>query len=406
MKTLFYYLFSWMFATFNVANYGAVGDGVTDDTNAIKACLAAAQTAHGNVYFPKGVNGVYLINKNSGVPILTFDISTSTNTAIYGDNVTLLTNKDTATTQLVITATLRSVGFTITGINFLNKHDPMQMPTCAVQFEGTGSNLIDTTYILGCSFDGFSTAVVEQGMQGILMDQDHFRAWNGHNSAETNNTPATWVLWADNVNGQCYNVTVQNCDFNGYTGTGTMTAPRPMDGSTYGYPYGLNFWFNSIANISQEGIFVQAPTTNTSTTAPILIQNNFVDCTILPGWTDSAGGKHNYNYGIRVDCGYATIDNNKIRNYTSGIMCRPIDYSGFQATNTTITNNKESQGQDTTIYSVSGGIIVSAASGKPYLNMNISNNKSYGVESSPISLSNVTSPTQLNNYWTKPILAF
>ncbi len=39
---------------FNVKDYGAVGDGVTDDTAAIEACIAAAVagTGHGLVYFP------------------------------------------------------------------------------------------------------------------------------------------------------------------------------------------------------------------------------------------------------------------------------------------------------------------------------------------------------------------
>src|SRR5574343_75169 len=38
---------------FNVLDYGAVGDGSTDDTTAIEACIAAAAAAgHGQVYFP------------------------------------------------------------------------------------------------------------------------------------------------------------------------------------------------------------------------------------------------------------------------------------------------------------------------------------------------------------------
>jgi hypothetical protein len=40
--------------TFNVQGYGAVGDGVTDDTIAIQAAFTAAVTAGGVVYFPPG----------------------------------------------------------------------------------------------------------------------------------------------------------------------------------------------------------------------------------------------------------------------------------------------------------------------------------------------------------------
>ena len=40
---------------FNVIDYGATGDGTTDDTAALKRTVAAAQVAGGEVYLPKGV---------------------------------------------------------------------------------------------------------------------------------------------------------------------------------------------------------------------------------------------------------------------------------------------------------------------------------------------------------------
>jgi hypothetical protein len=46
---------------FDVTLYGAKGDGVTDDTNAIKAALAALVThGRGRLYFPHGAAGMYL----------------------------------------------------------------------------------------------------------------------------------------------------------------------------------------------------------------------------------------------------------------------------------------------------------------------------------------------------------
>ena len=47
-------------ACFNVKDYGAVGDGKTDDGNAIQAAAQAAQTARGVLYFPEGT---YLVGK-------------------------------------------------------------------------------------------------------------------------------------------------------------------------------------------------------------------------------------------------------------------------------------------------------------------------------------------------------
>ena len=42
-------------APFNVLDYGATGDGVTDDATGIQAAITAAAVAGGAVYLPSGV---------------------------------------------------------------------------------------------------------------------------------------------------------------------------------------------------------------------------------------------------------------------------------------------------------------------------------------------------------------
>ena len=51
--------------TYNVIGYGAVGDGVTDDTAAIQACIEDVPEEGGQVYFPSGVYVVSITHGDS-----------------------------------------------------------------------------------------------------------------------------------------------------------------------------------------------------------------------------------------------------------------------------------------------------------------------------------------------------
>ena len=53
---------------FNVMNYGATGNGSTDDTEAVQAAIKAAEPAGGTVYFPVGH---YLVTPSGSTPALT-----------------------------------------------------------------------------------------------------------------------------------------------------------------------------------------------------------------------------------------------------------------------------------------------------------------------------------------------
>lgn len=56
---------TWLSTVFNVKNFGAVGDGVTDDTVAIEAAKAAAVAAGGGIlFFPDGIYGINYTNSN------------------------------------------------------------------------------------------------------------------------------------------------------------------------------------------------------------------------------------------------------------------------------------------------------------------------------------------------------
>lgn len=68
--------------TFNVEDYGAVGDGSTDDTAAIQACLTAAQAGGGECFFPPGsYRTTSTISLSSGVSVNVRGSGTWTNGA-------------------------------------------------------------------------------------------------------------------------------------------------------------------------------------------------------------------------------------------------------------------------------------------------------------------------------------
>jgi parallel beta-helix repeat protein len=68
-------------ASINVSDYGAVGDGTTDDATALNAAIQASITSNGQVYFPHSATNVYLINSSLVIP--------SNTTLYFAPNVTI-----------------------------------------------------------------------------------------------------------------------------------------------------------------------------------------------------------------------------------------------------------------------------------------------------------------------------
>jgi len=91
---------------YNVRSFGAKGDGVTDDTNAIQRALAAAAATPGSaVYFPAGV---YLTSGNT--------IESGTTLLGFGATIKRLAGA----TGPLLTAAAAVTGVTVTGLHFDN----------------------------------------------------------------------------------------------------------------------------------------------------------------------------------------------------------------------------------------------------------------------------------------------
>ena len=110
--------------TVSVKDFGAVGDGVADDTAAIQAALNASK----NVYFP---DGVYLVSSWT-----TFSITTA-KTKLFGSGAI---KGDGTTSFLKVLATTEISGLTIR--DFTN----------AVINESTDSGTVDNLFIHDCTF--------------------------------------------------------------------------------------------------------------------------------------------------------------------------------------------------------------------------------------------------------------
>jgi hypothetical protein len=150
---------------FNVTDYGALGDGTTDDTTAIQAAVDAAEVSGGTVYFPTGtyvatgltVTATVLL-RGDGETSLIKSITSSTTTilSITGDDVVvervkLEGNRGQASEARAIDIS-GATGVRVDGCTILNAGDTaIQVGTSCVDASIT-NNRIETPGLSGILF--------------------------------------------------------------------------------------------------------------------------------------------------------------------------------------------------------------------------------------------------------------
>lgn len=387
--------------TLSVTDYGATGNGITDDTNAINSCLAAAHTAGKNVFFPAGT---YLCNKEDGsANLLVYDAGGMNNITIYSNLVngfpsaTILTTKDTATTQLYVSATSSGTNLTIFGIGFSNTHGKISFITDAVFLQGTSGQEINNALITKCVFNGYSQAIAGQGVTGFGIIGNTFGAPKGHDNGLQNTNPCVDIWLFDNSNGYCSNIDIENNIASGFTGALPMTCKRPMDGFLYGTWYGGIVMGNYTSNFSEEHFLAQVWGTNHDTTAKTLFASNIIDCSLPPHTVDDDSTPHKKNYGIRPDMRNSTVIGNIIKNYTQGIMVYAPSYPGLFLKNYEVAFNQLYAAPATdTAYSVQNGILIQGNS-NPITGANVHDNTAHKMDTVYTKFITVTSPINTNN---------
>ena len=137
----------------NVKDYGAIGDGITDDTAAIQAADAIAATGKRTVYFP---NGTYMLSSS---------ISKSAGVSYSGESMLgtiLLWHPTSNTAGSIIDTSNKSInGTTIENISFA-KHVSNSNHVTGIL---GGSTLVNYNSAIGC-FENLLFKNIEYGIRG------------------------------------------------------------------------------------------------------------------------------------------------------------------------------------------------------------------------------------------------
>jgi len=379
--------------TLYVTAFGATGNGITDDTNAINTALAAAASQQKTLVFPAGT---YLCNKVDGSGnILSFAAGGLTSPAIVGQNAIIKTTKDSACTQLYIYAFSGCSGLAISGIFFQNTHGKITGITDAIFMTGTGGQLLTNVYVQNCRFEGFSQAVAGQGITGWYIQNNTFGAPQGHDNGQQTTDPCVGIWLFDNSNGVCRSVFIQRNKASGYTGTFPMACKRPLDGFVYGSGYGLHIDHNQTDYYSEEHFMINPQTAATDSVTNI--SNNEINCRLPAGSQNDDNSPHVINYGIRADVSNAYIGGNNITSYTYGIMFRGIDYPTTTFTNLEYDGNQLYAPTDTVAYSIQKAITITGSTGHPVTGIKVHGTTTRFIDAQPIELINTTGAQSFSN---------
>jgi Pectate lyase superfamily protein len=345
----------------NVKWFGAVGDSTTDDTDAFNKTFAAAHEKNLGVYIPAGVYRCNQVDKYKH--ILNFNAAGTSDITISGDGIRskITSGVTSGSILLFIQAYGKCSNLIIKNLFFESTHGVTSNYNQGVFIQGTKAENFKNIKITTCRFEGFSTAIAGQGMDGAEISGNMFNAPKGHDNAMNNTSPAVFIWLFDNTNGYCSHVQVLNNTGNGYSGNApvnTLATKRAMDGLIVASGYGFVISGNQTQNFSEEHITMTIPVTFPNTTEETIITANEMDCRIPKGSVSQNGQPHTGNYGIRCDAGNASITKNTIMNFSNGILIRTYDFPQVKENGFTIADNILISDKDQCNCLVSRGISV------------------------------------------------
>ena len=321
----------------NVKDYGAKGDGIQDDAPYLNQAIENALSLGANLFIP---SGTYKCNSfKSSKKMIRLDQYGVKKIKIYGEVGTKITTS--ADSGCILYVYNKCLDVVIDQIFFENTHGITLKQTNAIQLMGLSTNVIQNFIIQNCRFEGFSTAIVAQGVQGLTIKSNFFGSPKGHDNAQNSSAPAVHVWMFDNANGQCYDVKILNNSASGFTGNDILSTitKRPMDGFIYGTAYRIQIDNNSTWYFSEEHIALAPQTTYTTGVFPVTITRHKFHQSIPLGSMKNELPLIS-NYGVRTDCNDVTILNNDFYDYTSGVLVLTYDYPTLKQHNFTVSGNR------------------------------------------------------------------
>lgn len=300
----------------NVKLFGAKGDGVTDDSQAVNNAIASIKTSGGTVYFPPGtyiVAGIGIFSKvhlkGSGVESTVLKLKNNANQdVIYSDSVyTLMGTGSTGGENNFSISDL-----TIDGNRTNN-------PTA-----GNGINLygydytIQSVRVRNCSMKGFISEWGQWGTPGPNGNMEaHIQDF------KVSNCGTEGIDFAGPHDSQFVNVVVNNCNKQGWGASGILVRGNGSATFTNTHVWGVE---HEVA-FKLEGIAHLVNCQGEGARSNVVILVN--DCTVVGGYYYGFNpGEVAFVIGSSTQTVSGTMINTKVTNCQGGVINFVNDYSG------------------------------------------------------------------------------